>query len=252
MGQIQERKYNRCLKSCCVARQALTGVFLGIMATFCFLMSFTDSITDANGKIRYGIVTPWGLWWSRVDWAPAQEPHAQPLEQGQGDEHQGHGHDENGQLAAADPKLADEAADQPPAGGNNPPPQAAPLPVVTMVPALPTDKKYKLRWEDWVHAVISVCTFVALALLTPPVSTCYFKNHLAPNISITVPIFVGILASVAFTFIGPPRNGIGFPNQDLAAAADAVRQANPQIIIHLPPAAAAAAVAGNSLVAGTP
>ncbi|EIE19845.1 hypothetical protein COCSUDRAFT_58082 [Coccomyxa subellipsoidea C-169] len=173
----------------------LTGVFLGIMAACCFLMSFTDSITDAGGRICYGVVTRKGLWWAGVRQEYGYPPGEQPVtDEEQAPNRNGQPHDA---LLDAHPVAA--------ASDNN-----------IQQPPSPWDSKYKRTGVDWAHASISVLTFLTLSMLTPPVSTCFFGACLPPNIALAVPILVGILASVMFTLIGAPRKGIGFPGQDLA------------------------------------
>lgn len=44
-----------------VGYKIATGVLLGVSAFFCAFSSFTDSYVGADGKVKYGLVTPRGL-----------------------------------------------------------------------------------------------------------------------------------------------------------------------------------------------
>ncbi|KAJ7948366.1 DUF679 domain-containing protein [Quillaja saponaria] len=45
-----------------ITNQAMTAGLLACFSISCFLLSFTDSIRDERGKVRYGIATFNGLW----------------------------------------------------------------------------------------------------------------------------------------------------------------------------------------------
>ncbi|KAE8817450.1 hypothetical protein D1007_04873 [Hordeum vulgare] len=47
--------------ACSVANRAVTAVLLVLCAVSCAFSAFTDSFVGADGKVRYGLVTPRGL-----------------------------------------------------------------------------------------------------------------------------------------------------------------------------------------------
>ncbi|XP_010260334.1 PREDICTED: uncharacterized protein LOC104599477 [Nelumbo nucifera] len=47
---------------CDTISRSMTACFLALCGLSCFLLSFTDSIRDGRGKVRYGIATFRGLW----------------------------------------------------------------------------------------------------------------------------------------------------------------------------------------------
>jgi hypothetical protein len=46
---------------CGKGHKILVGVCLGILGIVCFVLSFSDTFTDSNGKVRYGIATRSGM-----------------------------------------------------------------------------------------------------------------------------------------------------------------------------------------------
>lgn len=69
--------------------------------------------------------------------------------------------------------------------------------------------KFKLRGFDFVYAVMSLAAFATLALLTDPVSTCFFKKMSATVLKV-VPLLVSVAISFVLYFAPTARNGIGF------------------------------------------
>jgi len=69
--------------------------------------------------------------------------------------------------------------------------------------------KYKLQFDDFVNAVLSVTALATLSLLTAPVTTCFYPN-IASSILKTVPLLVGLVVSVVCAFGTNSRHGVGF------------------------------------------
>ncbi|CAM6090272.1 unnamed protein product [Calypogeia fissa] len=72
-----------------------------------------------------------------------------------------------------------------------------------------SQRRYTVTVFDFINAILGVAVFGALAVLTPPVSTCYYAN-ISSTVVKAVPILVGIIASLYFSFAPPPRRGVGF------------------------------------------
>ncbi|CAM6096370.1 unnamed protein product [Calypogeia fissa] len=70
-------------------------------------------------------------------------------------------------------------------------------------------KRYIVTVFDFINAILGVAVFGALVALTPPVSTCYYPN-ISSTVVKAVPILVGMIASLYFSFAPPPRRGVGF------------------------------------------
>lgn len=70
-------------------------------------------------------------------------------------------------------------------------------------------RRYKVTIFDFINAALGIMVFAVLVLLTPPVSTCYYPQ--IPNTIVkALPILVGIVASMYFSFAPPPRRGVGY------------------------------------------
>jgi len=46
---------------CGKGNKVLVGICLGILGIVCFILSFSDTFTDSNGKVHYGIATKSGI-----------------------------------------------------------------------------------------------------------------------------------------------------------------------------------------------
>jgi hypothetical protein len=68
---------------------------------------------------------------------------------------------------------------------------------------------YRLRYSDFVNAGVSVAALATLALLTAPVTTCFYP-HIAGSVLKTVPLLVTLLVSAIYAFQTNSRHGIGF------------------------------------------
>lgn len=83
---------------------------------------------------------------------------------------------------------------------------------------LPELSKYKLRLIDFVHALLSVLVFFAVALRDSNVLMCYYPQprHETKEVLDIVPVGVGFLCSLLFLVFPTTRHGVGYP---LATAA---------------------------------
>lgn len=87
----------------------------------------------------------------------------------------------------------------------------------------PTDsERYKLRFSDFVYALLSLVVFATCALLTPNIRSCLFQD-LSDDVVRNLPAFVSILVSVVFATFPSTRHGIGFP---VSPAKSSASQAN--------------------------
>nr|XP_043622991.1 protein DMP3-like [Erigeron canadensis] len=78
---------------------------------------------------------------------------------------------------------------------------------------LPDLRKYRLRVIDWVHALLSVLVFGAVALRDRNVVNCFYPTpgHEAQEVLDIVPIGVGLISSALFVVFPTRRHGIGYP-----------------------------------------
>ncbi|XP_031125201.1 protein DMP3 [Ipomoea triloba] len=73
--------------------------------------------------------------------------------------------------------------------------------------------KFRAGSIDYVHAVLSVLVFVAIALKDKNVVSCLYPrpNHETQEVLDVVPIGIGLLCSLMFLVFPTRRHGIGFP-----------------------------------------
>ncbi|KAM7251927.1 hypothetical protein ACFE04_023810 [Oxalis oulophora] len=78
---------------------------------------------------------------------------------------------------------------------------------------LPDMSKYKLRFIDGVHAVLSVLVFGAVALRDKNVVMCLYPmpDHEVQEVLDIVPIGIGLVSSLLFVVFPTRRHGIGYP-----------------------------------------
>ncbi|KAF8016047.1 hypothetical protein BT93_H1565 [Corymbia citriodora subsp. variegata] len=85
----------------------------------------------------------------------------------------------------------------------------------TTVPStsLPDLSKYKRGLIDWVHAVLSVLVFGAVALRDKNVESCLYPKagHEAQEVMDIVPVGIGLICSLLFVVFPTRRHGIGYP-----------------------------------------
>ncbi|KAK9214119.1 hypothetical protein WN944_006107 [Citrus x changshan-huyou] len=78
---------------------------------------------------------------------------------------------------------------------------------------LPDLNKYRIRFIDGVHAVLSVLVFAAVALRDKNVLSCFFPTpkHETQEVSDIVPVGIGLICSLLFVIFPTRRHGIGYP-----------------------------------------
>ncbi|XP_027331815.1 protein DMP9-like [Abrus precatorius] len=77
--------------------------------------------------------------------------------------------------------------------------------------AIPKDEKFKVGLTDFVHAVMSVMVFVAIAVSDHRVTSCLFPGHEKDmeQVRESFPLMVGIVCSSLFLIFPTSRRGIG-------------------------------------------
>lgn len=78
---------------------------------------------------------------------------------------------------------------------------------------LPDLSKYKIRFIDLVHAVLSVFVFGAVALRDKNVLGCLYPTpgHQTREVLDIAPVGIGLICSLLFMVFPTRRHGIGFP-----------------------------------------
>ncbi|XP_068312113.1 protein DMP3 [Pyrus communis] len=78
---------------------------------------------------------------------------------------------------------------------------------------LPDLSKYKIRFIDLVHAVLSVFVFGAVALRDKNVLGCFYPTpgHQTQEVLDIAPVGIGLICSLLFVVFPTRRHGIGFP-----------------------------------------
>ncbi|RDX57610.1 Protein DMP4, partial [Mucuna pruriens] len=81
----------------------------------------------------------------------------------------------------------------------------------TLPPQLAT--KFRLRFIDFMHAVMSILVFAAVALFDQNVVNCFFPSpsNETREILTVLPVAIGIFCSMLFVAFPTHRHGIGFP-----------------------------------------
>ncbi|XP_023755176.1 protein DMP3 [Lactuca sativa] len=74
-------------------------------------------------------------------------------------------------------------------------------------------RKYRLRLIDWVHALLSVLVFGAVALRDRNVVSCFYPSpgREGQEVLDIVPIGIGLICSALFVVFPTRRHGIGYP-----------------------------------------
>ncbi|XP_062179560.1 protein DMP6-like [Phragmites australis] len=72
---------------------------------------------------------------------------------------------------------------------------------------------YKIRFLDFVHAVVSVMVFAAVALFDRNVVSCFYPvpSEDVRQVLTVLPIAIGVVGSMLFVSFPTTRHGIGFP-----------------------------------------
>ncbi|KAK7302367.1 hypothetical protein RJT34_13255 [Clitoria ternatea] len=78
---------------------------------------------------------------------------------------------------------------------------------------LPDLRKYRMRVMDWVHALLSVLVFYAVALRDNNVLNCFYPKpeHETKEVLDILPLGIGLICSLLFLVFPTTRHGIGFP-----------------------------------------
>ncbi|KAI4296184.1 hypothetical protein L6164_036163 [Bauhinia variegata] len=79
--------------------------------------------------------------------------------------------------------------------------------------SLPDLSKYRLRFIDWLHAVLSVLVFGAVALRDKNLVNCFYPTpgHETQEVLDIVPVGIGLICSLLFVVFPTRRHGIGYP-----------------------------------------
>ncbi|KAJ1394028.1 Protein DMP [Sesbania bispinosa] len=82
---------------------------------------------------------------------------------------------------------------------------------ITLPPQLAA--KYRLRFIDFMHAVMSILVFAAIALFDQNVVNCFFPepSNETQEILTALPVGIGVFCSMLFVVFPTQRHGIGFP-----------------------------------------
>lgn len=86
-------------------------------------------------------------------------------------------------------------------------------PDLTFKASAAADVNKKREFRDWLHAVLSVLVFGAVALRDKNVVQCFYPTpgKETQEVLNIVPIGIGIICSLLFTVIPTTRHGIGYP-----------------------------------------
>ncbi|XP_061341616.1 protein DMP4-like [Gastrolobium bilobum] len=73
--------------------------------------------------------------------------------------------------------------------------------------------KYRLRFIDFMHAVMSVLVFAAIALFNKDVINCFFPSpsNETHEVLTALPVGISVFCSMLFVAFPSGRHGIGFP-----------------------------------------
>lgn len=72
---------------------------------------------------------------------------------------------------------------------------------------------FQLKFIDFVHAVMSILVFAAVALFDQNVVQCFYPapSEEAKELLTTLPVGIGVICSMLFIVFPTKRHGIGFP-----------------------------------------
>ncbi|XVF68247.1 hypothetical protein PTKIN_Ptkin10aG0189900 [Pterospermum kingtungense] len=78
---------------------------------------------------------------------------------------------------------------------------------------LPDLSKYRIKFIDGVHAVLSVLVFAAVAMRDKNVLMCFYPTpkHETQEVLDIVPVGIGLICSLLFVVFPTRRHGIGYP-----------------------------------------
>ncbi|CAI0439481.1 unnamed protein product [Linum tenue] len=85
--------------------------------------------------------------------------------------------------------------------------------------------RYRIRFVDWVHAVLSGLVFVSVAMRDRNVVSCFYPvpGREVKAVLGTVPVGIGVMCSLLFVVFPTRRHGIGYPVTAAAASAVATK-----------------------------
>ncbi|KAF9690295.1 hypothetical protein SADUNF_Sadunf01G0180700 [Salix dunnii] len=74
-------------------------------------------------------------------------------------------------------------------------------------------RRFKMRFVDVVHAVLSVLVFISVALRDKNVSSCFYPvpKHETQEVLAILPVGTGLICSLLFMVFPTTRHGIGYP-----------------------------------------
>ncbi|XP_073030894.1 protein DMP7 [Primulina eburnea] len=73
--------------------------------------------------------------------------------------------------------------------------------------------KYRVSIADFIHAILSILVFGAVAMFDKNVVSCFYPtpSEEAVEILMALPVTVGVICSLLFVLFPSKRHGIGFP-----------------------------------------
>ncbi|KAF3613955.1 hypothetical protein FXO37_36161 [Capsicum annuum] len=73
--------------------------------------------------------------------------------------------------------------------------------------------KYKLKFIDFMHAIMSILVFAAVALFDQNVVNCFYPtpSYQTQELLAALPVAIGVICSMLFVAFPTERHGIGFP-----------------------------------------
>ncbi|WMV15969.1 hypothetical protein MTR67_009354 [Solanum verrucosum] len=73
--------------------------------------------------------------------------------------------------------------------------------------------KYKLKFIDFMHAIMSILVFAAVALFDQNVVSCFYPtpSYETQELLTALPVAIGVICSMLFVVFPTQRHGIGFP-----------------------------------------
>ncbi|OAY26244.1 protein DMP4 [Manihot esculenta] len=77
--------------------------------------------------------------------------------------------------------------------------------------------KYRIQFIDFVHALMSILVFSAIALFDQNVVNCFYPTPSAETQEVltALPVGIGVICSMLFVVFPTQRHGIGFPLTDI-------------------------------------
>ncbi|TMW99224.1 protein DMP6-like [Solanum pennellii] len=80
-------------------------------------------------------------------------------------------------------------------------------------PPLEVAAKYKLKFIDFMHAIMSILVFAAVALFDQNVVSCFYPtpSYETQELLTALPVAIGVICSMLFVVFPTQRHGIGFP-----------------------------------------